>query len=107
MPASRRGEGLGYFGVANNLAMAVGPMTSLFMHTKYSYDTIFYTAILAGLVGFTFASLIKAKNMSDRTVKQPMAFDRFFLFKGFMLFVIKVLLLKSFVSPLDTLQEWM
>src|SRR5665647_1785929 len=41
MPASRRGEGLGYYGVANNLAMAVGPMTSLLMHDYYSFDAIF------------------------------------------------------------------
>ncbi|MDL2262267.1 MFS transporter [Bacteroidales bacterium OttesenSCG-928-I21] len=26
LPSSRRGEGLGYFGMANNLAMAIGPM---------------------------------------------------------------------------------
>jgi len=83
MPASRRGEGLGYFGVANNLAMAVGPMTSLFMHDYYSYDVIFYTAIGTGLLGLLFAATIKSKNMADRSVKQPMAFDRFFLFKGF------------------------
>ncbi|MEI7504962.1 MAG: MFS transporter, partial [Paludibacter sp.] len=83
MPASRRGEGLGYFGVANNLAMAVGPMTSLFMHDYYSYDAIFYTAIGTGFVGLLFAFTIKSKNMADRSVKQPMAFDRFFLFKGF------------------------
>jgi MFS family permease len=83
MPASRRGEGLGYFGVANNLAMAIGPMTSLIMHDYYSFDTIFYTAIIAGLIGYVFASTIKSKSIADRTVKQPMAFDRFFLFKGF------------------------
>ena len=41
MPASRRGEGLGYFGVANNLAMAIGPMISLFLHDYYNYDVIF------------------------------------------------------------------
>jgi len=83
MPASRRGEGLGYFGVANNLAMAIGPMTSLLMRDYYSFDVIFYTAIGSGLLGFLFALTIKSKNMSDRTVKQPIAFDRFFLFKGF------------------------
>jgi MFS family permease len=54
MPASRRGEGLGYFGVANNLAMAIGPMISLFLHDYYNYDVIFYTAIVAGLFGFVF-----------------------------------------------------
>jgi MFS family permease len=83
MPASRRGEGLGYFGVANNLAMAIGPMTSLLMHDYYSYNTIFYLAIVSGLLGFIFAATIKSKSMVDRTIKQPMAFDRFFLFQGF------------------------
>ena len=27
MPSSRRGEGLGYYGLANNIAMSIGPMT--------------------------------------------------------------------------------
>jgi len=84
MPSSRRGEGLGYFGVANNLAMAIGPMTSLFMLDHFSFDAIFYTAIISGLIGFLFTSTIKSKDMSDRSIKQPMAFDRFFLFKGFL-----------------------
>ena len=32
MPSSRRGEGLGYYGLTNNTAMSIGPMTGLFMH---------------------------------------------------------------------------
>ena len=32
MPSSRRGEGLGYYGLSNNIAMAVGPMSGLFLH---------------------------------------------------------------------------
>lgn len=81
-PAERRGEGLGFFGVANTIAMAVGPMTGLYLHDYYSYDVIFYMAIGAGLVGFIFASMIKAENKSSKT-SQPVAWDRFFLFKGF------------------------
>jgi len=83
MPASRRGEGLGYFGISNTLSMAVGPMASLYMHDYYSFDIIFYTAIASGFLGLLFALQIKSTNTVDRTVKQPMAFDRFFLFKGF------------------------
>jgi len=83
MPASRRGEGLGYFGVSNNLAMAIGPMISLFMHDFYSYDTIFYTAIASGFLGFLIAFTIKSDKTYQRSVKQPIAFDRFFLLKGF------------------------
>ncbi len=83
MPSSQRGEGLGYFGVANNLAMAVGPMTGLFLHDIYNFDVVFYTAIGIGTLGFVFASTIKARNMADKTQKQALTFDRFFLFKGF------------------------
>lgn len=41
LPSSRRGEGIGYYGLANNTAMSFGPMTGLFMHTSFSYETIF------------------------------------------------------------------
>ncbi|MDP4239143.1 MAG: MFS transporter [Bacteroidota bacterium] len=94
MPASRRGEGLGYFGVANNIAMAVGPMISLFMYDYYSYDIIFYMAIGSGLLGFVVASTVKSNKKVDRTLKQPIVFDRFFLLKGlkagFSLFLLAI-----------------
>ncbi|MEA4935536.1 MAG: MFS transporter [Paludibacter sp.] len=83
LPASRRGEGLGFFGVANNMAMVVGPMTSLFMHEKYEYDVIFYLAIASGLLGFIFAMFIRVKKPFEPKEIQPVSFDRFFLFKGF------------------------
>jgi MFS family permease len=83
MPASRRGEGLGYFGVANNLSMAIGPMISLFMHDYYSFNTIFYAAIGSGILGFLVVFTIKSDKAFVRSVKQPIAFDRFFLMKGF------------------------
>lgn len=81
-PAERRGEGLGFFGVANTIAMAVGPMTGLYLHDNYSYDVIFYTAIGTGLLGFIFATMIKAENKVTKT-KESIVWDRFFLFKGF------------------------
>ena len=82
MPASRRGEGLGYFGVSNNLAMAIGPMISLFMHDFYSYNAIFYTAVGSGFLGFLVVFTIKSDKTYERSLKQPIAFDRFFLLKG-------------------------
>ncbi|NDV47461.1 MFS transporter [Paludibacter sp. 221] len=82
MPSSRRGEGLGYFGVANNLAMATGPMFSLFLHDFYSFNIIFYIAIGSGLLGFLVASTIKTEKKIEKSLKQPLAFDRFFLPKG-------------------------
>ena len=41
MPSSRRGEGLGYYGMMNNTAMSIGPMVGLFLHNAYSFEVIF------------------------------------------------------------------
>lgn len=82
MPSTRRGEGLGYFGVSNTLAMALGPMVSLMLHESYSFHSIFYTAIGTGLVGFLFALSIQTNIEKVKTVKQPIVFDRFFLTQG-------------------------
>jgi MFS family permease len=83
MPASRRGEGLGYFGISSNLAMAIGPMIGLTLHeTAGSYNMIFYTAILFGLIGFCFACKIHAP-MKQKRIREPLSLDRFFLTKGF------------------------
>jgi MFS family permease len=84
MPASRRGEGLGYFGMANNLAMAIGPMTGLFIHdVVIGFDMIFYTAILSGGLGFCCASFIKApKKQLKESANEHLSLDRFFLLKG-------------------------
>ena len=84
LPSSKRGEGLGYFGVANNLAMVVGPMTSLLMYEKgVDYNTIFFISILSGLLGFIFAMSIRLKKPFVPTPEQALGLDRFFLFKGF------------------------
>lgn len=82
LPSERRGEGLGYYGVANNLAMAIGPMTGLLMHDVVSFDIIFYTAIGSGMLGLFFTSFIKAKNMAAGRQQQVISFDRFFLLPG-------------------------
>jgi MFS family permease len=82
MPSSRRGEGLGYFGIANNIAMAVGPMIGIMLHDYFkSWDWVFYSALASGLAGFVFASLIKTP-VKPKAIKEPISLDRFFLKNG-------------------------
>lgn len=61
MPSSRRGEGLGYYGLTNNIAMALGPMTGLFLHGKISYDNIFIVGMTTSVIGLACASAVKTK----------------------------------------------
>lgn len=82
MPSSRRGEGLGYYGITNNLAMSFGPMTGLFMHDAgVGYTHIFLCALAACLVGFIFASFVKTP-YKPPVKREPISLDRFILLKG-------------------------
>ena len=81
LPSSRRGEGLGYYGLANNIAMSFGPMTGLFMHGACSYEVIFTCSLVSGCLGLIMASLVKTP-YKQPVKREPISLDRFFLVKG-------------------------
>ena len=82
MPSSRRGEGLGYYGLANNMAMSIGPMTGLFMHDAgVGYTLIFGSSLLAGIIGLICAWLVKTP-YKPSVKREPISLDRFILLKG-------------------------
>lgn len=82
MPSSRRGEGLGYYGLTNNLAMSIGPMIGLFLHNGgVSYIAIFSYALGSCIVGFLAASLVRTP-YKPPVKREPVSLDRFILIKG-------------------------
>ena len=83
MPSSRRGEGLGYFGVTNNLGMAVGPMTGLFIISNLGYNLLFALALCASLVGVVAALFVLVKKRQPVPHDGPLfSLDRFLLIEG-------------------------
>ena len=82
MPSSRRGEGLGYYGLTNNTAMSIGPMFGLFLHDAgVSFATIFCYAFGSCILGFLCASLVKTP-YKPPVKREPSSLDRFILMKG-------------------------
>ena len=82
MPSSRRGEGLGYYGLANNLAMSIGPMFGLFLHSGgASYITIFSYSLGSCILGFLAATMVKTP-YKPPVKREPISLDRFILLKG-------------------------
>lgn len=82
MPSSRRGGGLGYYGLANNIAMSIGPMTGLFLHDAGAdYTLIFCCSLGSCLIGFLCASLVKT-TYKPPVKREPISLDRFILLKG-------------------------
>lgn len=85
MPSSRRGEGLGYYGLTNNIAMALGPMTGLMLHGQLSYNNIFFAGMAASVIGLACALSVKARKPASAGRTAPAAkisLDRFILLKG-------------------------
>ncbi len=80
MPSSRRGEGLGYYGLMNNSAMSIGPMVGLFLHEAYSFEVIFTCALISCSLGFIMATLVKTP-VKLPVKKEPLSLDRFVLIK--------------------------
>lgn len=81
MPAPRRGEGLGYYGLANNLAMSLGPMMGLFLLDVLSFTAIFVLAFGVCAVGFVLALCVSAP-AKPRAARPAVSLDRFILLKG-------------------------
>ena len=81
LPSARRGEGVGYYGLANNLAMSFGPMIGLFMHGTCSYEVIFTCSLGSGCLGILMASLVKTPRKAP-VAREPVSLDRFLLVKG-------------------------
>ncbi len=80
LPSSRRNEGIGYYGVSNNLAMAIGPSISMYLYDHHiNADVIFSISLIAALIGFLCNASVKAPQKEPIKGKQPMSLDRFIL----------------------------
>lgn len=82
LPSSRRGEGLGYYGVVNNLSMSIGPMLGLFLVEAGNFTLLFVSTLIAGVIGMVFATLAKVPQKVPNTCNNVLSVDRFFLVKG-------------------------
>lgn len=80
---SRRAEGIGYYGLSNNIASAIGPSVAIWIHeVTGSYDLIFLLSLLFAGIGFAINSTLKLKPREIVQDKPKLSFDRFFLIKG-------------------------
>jgi MFS family permease len=50
IPASKRGEGIGYFSLSTTLGMSVGPIIGLFICHQWGYTTMFVSGLLISVI---------------------------------------------------------
>ncbi|NHB69908.1 MFS transporter [Perlabentimonas gracilis] len=59
IPPSRRGEGIGIFGLSMTIGMAIGPMIAILITGDTRFNSLFASAIVISLLGFILALIIK------------------------------------------------
>ena len=78
LPSSRRGEGIGYFGISVNLAFATGPMTGMFLYEAFGDNIVFAISIILCVIGLILVQTLRVPR-KEKKPHAPLSLDRFFL----------------------------
>ena len=92
LPSSRRTEGIGYYGLSNNLAMALAPTIGIFIYRySHSFELLFWLALIVACAGWLVDSTVKIERKEEcgkkktTSLRLPLSWDRFFLIRGWLL----------------------
>jgi len=86
LPSSRRNEGIGYYGLSNNLAMAIAPSIGIYIYKILDdFTALFWIALVIAFIGFFAASSIQLPQKEGVKNKEKLSLDRFFLTRAWML----------------------
>jgi MFS family permease len=86
LPSSRRTEGIGYYGLSNNLAMAIAPTIGIFIYQlTNSFEFLFWLALIVATTGWLIDSTVKLPKKEIIREKSTLSLDRFFLTRGWLL----------------------
>lgn len=86
LPSSRRAEGIGYYGLSNNLAMAIAPSAGIYLY-KYtgSFQILFWISLVIAFVGFLNSSTVRLPQKALKKAKPHMDLDHFFLTRAWLM----------------------
>ena len=83
LPSSRRAEGIGYYGLSNNIATAIAPGVAIYIyHITQSYELLFALSLVISLIGLAVSASVKMRGRELLQSKRKFSLDRFFLLKG-------------------------
>ena len=100
LPSSRRNEGIGYYGLSNNLAMAIAPTVAIYLYRLTdNFELLFWLALLIAGLGMAVDAGVNIEKRNVGKMKtesgtmnaegpsygKVLSFDRFFLVRGWLL----------------------
>ena len=86
LPSSRRNEGMGFYGLSNNLAMAIAPSAGIWIYQATgNFALLFWISLTVALAGFGCAAAIRLPRRRPVEGKPPMSLDHFFLTRAWLM----------------------
>lgn len=84
LPSEHRTEGIGYYGLSNNLAMALGPVLAIYLLSAFSgnFKALFWLSLAISFLGLILDSTIRHPRKDYATDRKVLSLDRFFLLNG-------------------------
>lgn len=88
LPSSRRNEGIGYYGLSNNLAMAIAPSAGIWIYTATgNFSILFWISLVLSFAGFALTTRVRIPKREIVRNKPKISLDHFFLYHAWPLAV--------------------
>lgn len=88
LPSSRRNEGIGYYGLSNNLAMAIAPSAGIWIYQATGdFSLLFWISLVIAFIGFLTTTTVPLPRRSTVQDKPRMSLDHFFLGRAWLMAV--------------------
>ena len=105
LPSSRRNEGIGFYGLSNNLAMALAPSIGILIYDLTDdFELLFWVALIVAGIGLCIDNTVVLPKNERFEKKNKISFDRFFLVRGWLLAVNVIFF--GFWVILHDMQVW-
>ena len=86
LPSSRRNEGIGYYGLSNNLAMAFAPSVGIWIYNATgNFSLLFWIALAVAFIGFYCSTSIHLAERPRVEGKPHLSMDHFFLTRAWLM----------------------
>lgn len=83
LPSERRTEGIGFYGLSNNLATAIAPTIAISLYSAtHNFDILFGAALGAAIIGLWVCSTVKTSYRPPSGARPHLSLDRLFLLEG-------------------------
>lgn len=88
LPSSRRNEGIGFYGLSNNLAMAIAPSAGIYIYNATdNFPLLFWISLIIAFIGFITSTTVRLPNRQKVINKPKPDLDHFFLTRAWLMAV--------------------